>query len=228
MTVLACLASIPTREHFLPQVLASLRPQVDRLHVYLNGYASVPACVLDLADNWVLSADNMGAERKLQWAPEHTGIYLSCDDDLVYPSDYAKRMVAAVVEWGGEAICSAHGRTYEGRPRDVHDVSPGSIGTFLMTVPAGRLINHAGTGVMAWDASKVRVPAQWPMANIADMQMAIWAQQQRVPMYLVPHETGWIKNCLPQQPGLFRQSQREQHHRRNTLLRTHEWYRWEE
>lgn len=229
MTTLAALASIPSRSHLLPQTLASLRPQVDTLCVYLNGYEAAPSCVLELADHHVLDPVNSGAERKLHWADKHDGLYLSCDDDLLYPRDYARRMGEAVSDWGGTAICTAHGREYEGSPRDVHDVVPGSVGTYAMTVAHGRLINHGGTGVMAWDAGKVHVPTEWGQRNIADMQVALWAQQAGVPMYLVPHSGTWIGSLAMNDPrGLWRKSVKEGHARRNGLLRTRQWYRWTE
>jgi len=227
--VIAALATIPSRERFLPQVLASLRPQVDDLCVWLNGYDRIPQSIHDYGAKFAASQSNQGAERKFFRADASEGLYLSCDDDLIYPSDYVETMCRHVAEWGGKAICTAHGRVYEGTPRDVHDVAPGSIGTYLMDVPKGRLINHGGTGVMAWDLAHVRMPDDWPLENIADMQVAIWAQKNEVPMYLVPHSGKWVGSLAPTDPdGLFKRSQREHHVRRNQLLRTHDWYRWVE
>ncbi len=232
MTSMAALASIPERESFLPRVLPALRAQVDVLCVYLNGYDHVPKVVRELADDVVHSATNDGAERKLHWATAHDGLYLSCDDDLLYPADYVQRMRAHVEAWGGDVICTAHGRSYEGTPDSVHDVHPGSIGTFMQTVADGYLINHGGTGVMAWDASRVKVPSgadAWPVRNMADMQLAIWAQRNAVPMFLVPHAATWIVNLGGNDPrSIWRTSMREQHAARGRMLKTHVWYRWEE
>lgn len=232
MRSLAALATIPERASLLPRVLPAIREQVDVLCVYLNGHDRVPSIVRDLADVVEHSQVNVGAERKLHWAAEHDGLYLSCDDDLLYPADYVHRMRACVEAWGGAVICTAHGRSYDGSPGTVHDVHPGSIGTFMQTVTDGYLINHGGTGVMAWDASRVKVPGgvdAWPARNMADMQMAIWAQRNAVPMYLVPHGATWIRNLCGNDPqSIWRTSQREQHAARNRMLKTHVWYRWEE
>jgi len=230
ISTLAALASIPTRAHLLPRVLEALRPQVDQIAVYLNGYAEIPPDVRALADLVIVDVDGGAAERKLHWAAAHDGLYLSCDDDLSYPADYVATMRAAVDEWGGAAICTVHGREYEGRPRDVHDVVVGSIGTYMMDVPRGRLVNHGGTGVMAWDARRIKVPSTWEHANMVDMQLAIWAQRRSVPMYLVAHASKWIDVLRPQdQTSLWRTSTRDGHDRRSRLLRTHtNWNRWTE
>lgn len=227
--VLAALASIPSRADFLERVLGSLRPQVDRLCVYLNGYRSVPAIVRELADEHVVDPVNAGAERKFHWAGQHQGLYLSCDDDIVYPPDYAATMLAAAGD--GRQIVTAHGRCYLGRPSHVREVEPGSIGLFHKRVDASRPINHGGTGVMGWDTRRVAVPAVWPLRNIADMQLAIWAQLERVPLWLVAHQAHWLRPLALVDPrGLFKTSQASDHRQRNELLaehgRTHGWRMW--
>ncbi len=218
---LAALAAQPRRAQLLPRVLASLRPQVDRLCVYLNGWTEAPACVLELADEHVLDPLNAGAEKKLHWAEEWGGLYCSTDDDIVYPPDYVSTMRRAVERWEGRAIVTAHGRAYAGTPRGVHNVVPMSLGHYDRNVRPGRWINHGGTGVMVWDASRVRVPATFPERNIADMQVAVWAQQTQTPIWLLPHEAHWFKPLALLDPdGLFRSSQLERHARRNRLLST--------
>jgi len=221
---LAALASIPGRAHLLPKALESLRPQVDRIHVYLNGYDSVPECVEHLADEHVLSPENQGAERKLHWSQSFDGVYLTCDDDFIYPEDYVCTMVDAVLRWSSKAIVTAHGRTYKPTARMVHHVVPESLGTLYMDVPHGRFVNHGGTGVMAWDARRIHVPNTFPARNMADMQVAIWAQMNRVPIWLIPHKKDWLTSLAPLDPkGIFRSSQAEGHARRNRLLRQYAW-----
>ena len=217
---LAAMAAQARRADMLPRVLASLRPQVQRLCVYLNGWDHVPDCVRELADEHVLSATNDGAEKKLHWAADWRGLHCSVDDDIIYPTNYVEVMRAAVEQWDGRAIVAAHGRAYEGHPRSVHQILPASLGHYDRNVRLGRFINHAGTGVMAWDAARVRVPATFPQRNMVDMQLAVWAQQTKTPMWLVPHEAHWFKPLAMLDPkGIFSSSQRERHARRAALLR---------
>ena len=193
---------------------------MDRIAVYLNGYQSAPACVLELADVHVLDPKNSGAERKFWWAEQHDGIYLSCDDDIRYPADYVATMCAELAEHPG--IVSAHGRIYLGRPVDVNDVEGGSIGIFHKRVDYSRAINHGGTGVMAWDASATHVPSMWDHENISDMQIAIWAQLHGVPMWLVAHQAHWLESPTILDRGtIWNLSQVDAHRPRNKLLRQH-------
>jgi hypothetical protein len=215
---LAALASIPTRAEILEGTLRSLRPQVDRIAVYLNGYPEVPAIVHELADEHVLCPENGGAERKFWWADKHDGIYLSCDDDITYPPDYVERMCAELEEHGG--IVSAHGRVYLGKPYDVERVEPGSVGVYHRRVDYGRPVNHCGTGVAAWDARTVHVPTEWPLRNMADMQLAMWAQGARVPMWLIAHQANWLKSpTIHDTQSLWHQSRIQGHRKRSEVLR---------
>jgi hypothetical protein len=230
---LAALASIPQRAHFLPRVLASLRPQVERLHVYLNGWANVPECVRDLADEYIIAPANEGAERKLQWSnPSQSSskdasdgfFYLSCDDDFVYGENYVEAMCAAVEQWQGRAIVTGHGRVYRAGATHFHHVVPQSVGLFYKRVSGGWWVNYGGTGVMAWDTREVTVPSAWPERNILDAQLAVWAQRERVPMWLVPHDGKWIKPLALIDPnGIFRTSCRESHARRSALIASTPW-----
>jgi len=232
-TTLAAIATIPERTKFLPRVLESLRPQVDRLCVYLNGHAEVPACVLELADEHVLSPTNDGAEAKVHWADRHDGIYLSCDDDFIYRSEpaYVATMVHAVEQWEGAAIVTAHGRSYQGRPQRVGDIVPRSQGIIHARVPSGRWVNHPGTGVSAWDARRVHVPTSWPRRNAADMQLAAWAQRARVPIWLVPHRGRWLGSLASIDPrGIYMTARARGFPIRTAVLqehgRTHGWVLW--
>lgn len=231
---LAALASIPERAHLLPRVLASLRPQVERLHVYLNGWESAPQCVLDLADEYILDPVNRGAESKLHWSskpsPQHNEsvgdgfLHLSCDDDFCYLDGYVQTMAAAIDRWQGRAIVTGHGRVYRAGATHFHHVVPGSVGLFYKRVTEGRWVNYGGTGVMAWDTRYVQVPSEWPQRNILDAQVAVWAQRNRVPMWLVPHDGRWIKPLALIDPkGIFRTSCRESHTRRSALIASTTW-----
>ncbi len=221
MHVLAALASVPRRVHLLEQTLATLRPQVDALCVYLNGYDAVPNFVRSLADEAVLSPTNDGAERKFWWADKHVGMYCSCDDDILYPPDYVETMRRAVIEHGRRALVTAHGRTYLGKPTTVHSVSY-APGLFFKRVDCGQRVNHGGTGVMAWDSRELQVPKQWPLQNLADMQLAVWAQLNKVPYWLIAHQAHWLRSPgLTDPQGLFALSRVESHARRNSLLQQH-------
>jgi hypothetical protein len=224
MNTLVAVATGAQREALLPKALGSLRRQCDRLHVFLNGYAEAPACVRELADSYVLSAEDLGADEKFHWAHEHEGVYLSCDDDFLYPPDYVSRMASQVERFGGRALVTAHGRTYPPRPTGAGDQLLGRTAVLTARVPHGRWVNHAGTGVLAWDASRIKVPRQYPVLNRTDVQLSAWANREGIPIWVVPHNPGWLRPLPNTGDSVSKQSRREGHSTKNALLLQHpEW-----
>lgn len=223
---LVAVATTPERVALLPRSLGSLRPQCDRLHVFLNGHAEVPEVVRELADVHVHARENEGADRKFHWAHAHAGIYLSCDDDFVYPPDYVARMAGAVRRFGGRALVTAHGRTYPPQPKDSAD-QIGAVSTLQSNVPQGRWVNHAGTGVLAWDAALIKVPLAYPVTNRTDVQLSAWANVRQIPIWVVEHRSGWLRPIQHTGPTLGKQSRLEGHCTKNELLRQHpDWKLW--
>jgi hypothetical protein len=219
---LVAVATSAERAALLPRSLGSLRPQCDALHVYLNGYREAPQCVLELACEHVVSPEDGGAEKKLHWAHAHAGIYLSCDDDFVYPPDYVSRMVEAVERWRGEAFVTAHGITFPSRPRSTADRLRDA--TLAKRTPRGAWVNHAGTGVLAWDARRIKPPLTFPVRNRCDVQLSAWANAQGIPIWVVPHEPRWLQPIPNSASSISAESRRERHATNNALLRAHpEW-----
>lgn len=226
--IVAAMATIPRREEWLGQTLERLAPQVDEFRIFLQGHDAVPASVAELARagrcEYVWSRENLGAEKKLHWAEDWRGLYFSVDDDVHYPADYVERMRAAIERWDGRAIVTAHGRAYLGRVQSIHQIAPGSLGLFHRRVDEGRWINCGGTGVMAWDARHIRMPRFWARRNILDVQVAVWAQKKRTPIWLIPHQAHWLESPgLKDSRGIYKSSQAEHHRRRNELLRSCRW-----
>jgi hypothetical protein len=192
MPTLAALATVPGREAALETCLRSLRPQVDEIRVVCHDVAEPPAIVKELADAHVCERDRRGSAAKLHWADKWTGLYLGCDDDLEYPTDYVERMRGRVQRWKGRAIVTCHGRI----------LKPAST-TFLDVEAAwapqqenpGAWINYPGGCAIAFD-SRLALPALVPGKNLEEAHLAVWAQRRAVPIWLAAHEAGWLRYLL--------------------------------
>lgn len=224
MSTLVAVATTAERVALLPQSLGSLRKQCDLLHVYLNGHAEVPACVRELADAYVLSAVNEGANKKFFWAHTHEGFYLSCDDDFVYPPEYVARMAGAVEHFRGRALVTAHGRTYPPHPTGVADQVLTRAATLGDHVLHGRWVNHAGSGVLAWNTGVIKMPLEYPVRKCTDVQLSAWANRHGIPIWVVPHRPGWLRPIPHAGGSCGKDSRQEGHATREALLLQHgEW-----
>ena len=185
---LAVVVTMPGRP--LERVLESLRPQVDELAVYCNSFSSAPKSAA-LADRVHCDPDNTaGASGKFFLTRSWDGIYLACDDDLCYPPDYVQVMCDAVRQWDGRALVTCHGRVLH-------------VGCFQAARSSYRAfdncherwLNYPGSCALAFD-TRLEVPNVFPKNN-EESALAVWAQQHGVPIWLLPHEAGWLQTLLP-------------------------------
>jgi len=211
---------MPGRERQLARAIESLRPQVDRIALYWNG-PELQEPDVPVHEVVVAPGNERGSGGKLAWADHWDGLYLSCDDDLAYPADYVATMRGWVEQWGGQALVTAHGRIMP--PQGIRFQQAKPAGHCLQDVPAGQWINYPGPGVMAFDTS-LNVPADLPGQNVEDAELAIWAQQHEVPIWLVPHTAGWLTYLQPQGYTIWEDEARHGFTKRNAVIRGHtEW-----
>lgn len=215
MPTLAALATVPGREASLRACLASLRPQVDELRVICHDVETPPACVTEFADRWLCQPDARGSAAKLHWSREWTGLYLGCDDDWVYPPDYANTMQRWVQRWRGKALVVGHGRVMNFRAQTFMDVA-------MFAPPRsktdGRWLNYPGCCALAFD-TQLDVPDAVPGKNLEEVHLAVWAQRNRVPIWLVPHSADWLAYQLDKRaPTIWAEEKAAHFANRNAVI----------
>lgn len=182
------MATIPARASGLPEVVESLRGQVDHLHVCLNypAGADVPAA---LDARWITVRSTPGADlgctARIWMAAEFPrGYVLPVDDDIVYLDGYTQRLVDAVEEYERRALVSLHGGVLPARVDDFtrqrqrHD--------FEDAVPADQAANIVGVGASAWHTDTLRVSlSDFPSINQDDLWLATKCLREHIPMVVL-------------------------------------------
>lgn len=199
--VLAALASIQAREAGLAQVVASLLPQVDRLGVYLNGYDHVPDFLRDDRIDVARSQEHgdNGDAGKFHWAPEASGYYLACDDDLVYPFDYVERVLAGIDRYRRQAVVGFHGSVLHPEIRDYHRSR--RLTHFSRGLDTDEVVHVLSTGSLGFHTSALALErADFRQPNMADLWLALVAQRQRVPLVCLRRPARWLVE-IPALPG---------------------------
>jgi len=190
----ASLASIPERAELLERTVASLLPQVDRVGVYLNGWDTVPAFLerprVDVARSQ--EHGRRGDAGKFFWADAGDFDYqLTCDDDLIYPPDWAESLVQGAERHHRRALVGMHGARLGEQPQDYHR-SLVSRFRCLDAVDGEHAVHVLGTGALCWHRSLALDPAIFKHPNMADLWLAAWAQREAVPRIVLPHAAGWL------------------------------------
>jgi hypothetical protein len=199
----ATLATIPGREEEVRQCINSLCPQFDLVNVVFN-YADKPlppppylSAEISSHDNLYLSVgDNTwGDAAKFAFSAATDGYQFFCDDDLIYPPDYADVMISKIEEHGRKAAVSLAGSYIRGKMRSYYRERV-TIGHCLKPYPKqDTWVNVLGTGVLAFHSDLLRVPLDnetFPASNMADVHFAVLGQRRKIPMLCMAHFGDWL------------------------------------
>lgn len=200
--VIGAVCSIPSRIEAFKAVVQRILPQLDQLHVYLDKYESVPEFLksdkiqvhrskdyqVDLRDNAKFLDFN-----RLKKAHPEGFYYVTFDDDIDYPHDYVRHLVCSINDFGCKAVVGVHGV--------VSFESPASYSAdrfvyhfALSALDHPKLVNNLGTGTSAfWSGAIESIdPFAWGRGGAVDIDFAILAKRQGVPMVCVQRHRGWL------------------------------------
>lgn len=216
--VVVSMATIPRRVRSLKRAVASLLPQCDRLNVYLNGYRRVPDFLRAEKVHVASSSThgNRGDAGKFWWSDKlgEGAYHITVDDDILYPRDYCRTLIAKIEQFGRHAVVGVHGV-----------VIPGTVGAeyygarrvypCFSSLPRSRAVHLLGTGTVAYHTSTLAVdPTDFRRANMADVWFGILAKRQRVPMICVRRREGWLIDLGDPDPS---KTICATHHRHNSV-----------
>lgn len=174
------IASIPSRVDTLPRVLASIVPQVERLHLFLHGYDAIPEAARHARVVAVL------APRDTPWrasgrlhglaAESRPCLYFTFDDDIVYPDDYVERLARALVRHEGNAVVGFHAHNY--RPPYESYIRDRQRFPFVKRKLFEAQVDELGAGTLAFVSSRLPMdPRRWKYGDLDDIMIAQEAER---------------------------------------------------
>lgn len=211
--VVAGLATVAGNEQALRAAVMSLLPQVDRLHVWLNHHESVPAFLQRHAKiRTHLDPDGRryGDAGKF-WgvAQSPDAVYLSCDDDIVYPPDYAKRMVEALARIRGRGAVGVHGALVLQPSRGYYVDGARTVFHFEQALLRERRAHVLGTATCAIHTAVLPLTLDdFERPNMADIWLARRLQREGLPALVVSRPAKWLQAVEVQRPTIYEQSSR--------------------
>ncbi len=199
LPVVATLCSVPERIDLLRRTLASLAPQVDALHVYLDRYDEVPAFVLACHPSLtvVLSRDRPGLRDNGKFLPfaglQRECYYFTADDDIVYPPDYVAAMIRRIEHYGRQAVVGVHGVLVPERATGYFSAYR-KVLLFKKSLERDALVNNLGTGTVAFHSELLRGLdlSHFPQAGMADLYLSLVCKQRRIPMVAIARHDDWL------------------------------------
>lgn len=185
------MATMKGREQQLKLAIQSLTKQVDEIVLYDNSKNE------DLTDNGKFYVLEYLRKNKIT----ENAYILLCDDDLIYPHNYVKKMIDEVKKTGNIVTC--HGRILEQKAQSYYRGGHKAFGC-LSTVEYSGEIDVPGTGCTAFSIEYFN-PKNLHKAKVhrmSDLVFALEAKKQNKTITMMPHSRYWIRQ-LPTNSGCY-------------------------
>lgn len=185
---------MPSRIDSLEQVVDAIYWQVDNLYVYLNNFEFIPSflnrpniIVHRSQDHGDLK--DVGKFFSLQYIKN--GYFLSLDDDIEYPIDYAAKMIDVLERSVVPSVVGVHGVILPRFPRSFFERR---VFPFKKSLDHNVPVSFLGTGTCAFDVSKVNIPFSiFNSYGMADLHLGAYLKRIGVPAIAISRPDGWLK-----------------------------------
>lgn len=169
----AGIATQSGREQQFENCMKSLESQVDKI--------------------FFLKDSEYGDAAKFIAVNEHDGYFFTGDDDLIFPEDYCKRMIAKLKEYDNQVIVTCHGRNFNHYPIKSYYRDYQSKYACLDAVQYDTFVQVGGTGCMAFHTDFFRPEfSEFKNGFMADLFLSLQAQKKKIPILVMAHQKGWI------------------------------------
>jgi len=209
--IYAGMATVAGNDVAMRAAVMSLLPQVDKLFLYLNGFREIPA-FLKKFDKIVCHLDEDGTrfgDAGKFWGLEQVNdaIYMTCDDDILYPVDYTARMVEELAQTGGRGILCVHGSLLLQPMSNFYAQGARSVFHFAQDLIRRRRIHVSGTGTCVFHSGTVRMKlTDFEHRNMADIWLTKYAEENDIPRYVIPRRAAWLTPLKVDRPTIYADS----------------------
>lgn len=182
------IASHPARIEGLKATIESLRSQCSDICVYLNGYTSVPDFLVQKGITAILGTD-IGDIGKFYFLDGYKGYYITCDDDIIYPSYYVKHLIRGIEKYNRTAVVGWHGSRILADFSDYYSPASRQVLAFRMLRGQDEGVHILGTGCTAFHTQTIEVKlSDFERPNMADLYFGRLGQRQNVPFVVLAHD----------------------------------------
>lgn len=202
------IASIEIRRTALSHVIDCLYDQADEIFVYLNDYTEVPEFLNREKITVLHGLGDIGDRGKFYGLPGFNGYYITCDDDISYPSYYVDHCIDGIERYGRAAVVGWHGSLILSPFEDYYTATSRRVLSFRAGRPEDTPVHVIGTGCTAFHTSTISVDLRdFKTSNMADIYFALLGQQQNVPFVVIKHDKGEaIPLDIPDDKPIHRES----------------------
>ncbi len=222
--IIAGVASYSAREDVFEKSLASILPQVDHIHVFLNGYSSTPEYLLKDKITVYRSQDylDISATGKVFSLDKLESCYFfTVDDDILYPPNYVAKMLECIEKYKRKVCVSVHGSIFPERPKWYFERY--SLFPFQRELKEDKFVSLIGSGTFAFHTDTLKTHFDDFMPKVmVDLKFSILAKEQKVPLVCIARENAWLK-VINDAEGLYQEFIKSKTHHTVECMKSSPW-----
>jgi hypothetical protein len=202
--LVANMATFPARGSVIQETVGIIANQVDILNLCLNEYSEVPAWCLKFKNlNAVVPDQDWKDVGKFIFEVSAEDDVLLVDDDIVYPRDYVKHLIACRDYLNvDDVVLGSHAIIYS----DFFDGMAHSrnVKSFRMGQDRFRQVNQLGTGtVLVAGRNMPTLDYMIGSQKFVDVRFSRFLHEKRIPLVSIPRAAGWMQDRDGAGEGIF-------------------------
>jgi len=204
--ITAQIATIPEREASCEEVIKSLLPQVDKIRIALNNYSKdgafyKPSWLNDPKIEVIYSDNKLMDGYKFLKADTNEGYTLICDDDILYPPDFASVMVHFIKTVPHPSIISIMGKNLLPRPMESYAKGQHEFFRAMERHTQFYEVELIGMCGAIYDNNHVKINETDMVIRDSDVCVSVWAKQNKIRKYVIPHDADWCQDLSHLNPS---------------------------
>ena len=217
------LASIPERYENLTHIIPDILAQADVLHIHWVGYKTPVSNAWQdpniIHHTWAKA----GSQIRFQpYALYSNAYFFSIDDDILYPPNYAEKMIAAMQQYKNKVVCCLHGNNINLVKRSQFYTKDRKNINFKNALGANRRILIPGTGTTCFYTPHMKINFQdYVEYNMSDVYTGCFLAKQHIPVVAIQREAMWLKPLNEFEVRIFGNNP---HHAIDKIINQHRWY----
>lgn len=217
------LASQPERYENLTHIIPVILAQADVLHIHWVGYNT------PVSDAWQEAKiihhhwSKAGSQIRFQPYSRYSEAYFfTIDDDILYPPNYAEKMIAAMQYYNNRVVCCVHGNSIDLRHRsNLYSKHRKNI-HFKNALAVNQGVLLPGTGTTCFYTPRVKLNFNNYIAfNMSDVYTGCFLAKQHIPVVAIQREAMWLKPLNEFEVSIFGNNP---HYAIDKILNQYRWY----
>jgi hypothetical protein len=189
---------ISSRESNLKIILPNILDQCDLLYVNLIGFNKIPDILLN--NNLIISKITKGgSELRFFYynCCEDDTYYFTIDDDILYPKNYAERLIENMKKYENKVVCCVHGCNINLQQSVDYYKRGRTVYHFKKELKEDTKVMIPGVGTSCFYKGLVKINLEdFKISNMSDPYLGYFLLKQKISIISIKRESMWLKPLL--------------------------------